>query len=121
MIIQSPTPAMAVRGSYGAARNVNHVQTGSSGGKPTDSVQISQDAQKVRASHMAVLSPALLISEEQVQIKMSLLGTLMEALFGQQESNETTPEEEMVQAVFEKPMAQKTFQEVMQEVIKNAT
>lgn len=106
MIIQSASLAPTVRADHGTGAELQKTP----GQSPfRDSVQFSQNARDAQASRMAIASPALLLSDEQVQIKMSLVRTLMEAIFGQRESQDTTPEKEMVQAVMEEPQVQQAL------------
>lgn len=112
MIIQSLTPVTAVHVSLGAENSLDSLQTASGRGEASDSVQISLDARKAQASQAAVISPALLLSDEQIQLKMGLVRTIMETLFGQKEDNAETPEEEMLQAVLAEAIAQEASMEI---------
>ncbi|MEO5362781.1 MAG: hypothetical protein H7838_04060 [Magnetococcus sp. DMHC-8] len=75
-----------------------------------DVVDISRTARALQAGQMAVSHPAALLSDEQVQVKMGLLGTFMAILFGRQESDQTSPAQEVAQAMLEKPATAEALQ-----------
>ncbi len=75
-----------------------------------DVVDISQAARALLAGQMAVSHPAALLSNEQVPIKMGLLRTFLEILFGRKESETTTPQQDVAQAVLEKPVTEAAIQ-----------
>lgn len=81
----------------------------------SDVVEFSPEARALSNGQLAVSHPAALISEEQVQVKMGLLRTLMETLFGPTTNEKKSVEEEVTQAVLEEA----TTQEALQTLQKN--
>lgn len=135
MIIQSPTPTTTTPRNQSNESYLNRAHSVATQETTMDSVQFSQEARQAaqqtasqtghqqtgqwaQSSQMAIRSPAALISNEQVQIKMSLVRVLMETLFGEQKDNDSTAREEMVEAVLEEPLAQQT-EAMMKMVTKN--
>ena len=107
MIIQT-TPPTATPPTPHGARHPFSVQADAARPR-TDSVQFSQEAREAHAARWAVNSPALFIGEEQAQMQMGLVRTLMEILFGQKEQTEQTPEKEITEAVWEEPLVQQAM------------
>jgi hypothetical protein len=101
-------PTTATRGSRGSSARTDALGTVSE--HYNDVVDISQAARDLLAGEMAISQPAAMLSKEQVQVKMGLLRTFMEALFGQKESEKSTPEQEIATAVLEKPAIQAAIQ-----------
>ncbi|MEO5349462.1 MAG: hypothetical protein H7836_07450 [Magnetococcus sp. YQC-3] len=108
MMIPNIGPTTASRGSRSTASRADALSTVSD--HYNDVVDISQAARDLLAGEVAISRPAAMLSKEQVQVKMGLLRTFMEALFGQKESEKSTPEEEIATAVLEKPAIQAAIQ-----------
>lgn len=102
MIVQGSTPVATPRDT---GHGMEPTQEAPPPHARTDSVYISPEARHQQDHTRATLSPASMISEEQVQIKMGLVRTLMEILFDQTKEEEnaekSTPEEAMLQMVME--------------------
>ncbi|WP_130470215.1 hypothetical protein [Candidatus Magnetaquicoccus inordinatus] len=79
-----------------------------------DQVSFSQTARDLAAAHTSISNPAALLSDQQVQVKMSLLGDFMDILFGRQEQDNTTSEQEIASAVLEKPVSEESLQILQQ-------
>ena len=109
MMIQGSIAVTPLRIEQRSDRGVQNSPNAAMQSPNTDSAHFSQGARQ-----MALVSPAILISEEQIQVKMSLVRTLMETLFGPEESNSlntesVNAEQEMIQGVIEEPLAQQAL------------
>ncbi|MBF0402235.1 MAG: hypothetical protein HQL90_15900 [Magnetococcales bacterium] len=80
-------------------------------GDRSDVVDFSPEARALAAGQLTVSQPAALLTGEQVQVKMGLLRTLLETLFGRQEraTAKDTPEAEIVKAVLDEPVTQEAM------------
>jgi hypothetical protein len=79
-----------------------------------DVVSFSETARNLAAAQTAISHPAAMLSNEQVQVKMSLMRDFMDILFGRQEEDATTTEEEITAAVLEKPVNEQAMQVLQQ-------
>ncbi|MBF0185686.1 MAG: hypothetical protein HQM06_15045 [Magnetococcales bacterium] len=79
-----------------------------------DVVSFSQTARDLASGQLSSAHPAAMLSNEQVQVKMSLLQSFMDILFGRREEAETTPEQEMAAAVLDKPATEESLQVLQQ-------
>ncbi|MEO5340703.1 MAG: hypothetical protein H7837_09335 [Magnetococcus sp. MYC-9] len=75
-----------------------------------DVVEISQAARALLAGQRTVSQPAALLTHAQLQVKMGLLRTFLETLFGRQETEQESPEQEVAGAVLEKPLTEQAMQ-----------
>ncbi|MBF0098675.1 MAG: hypothetical protein HQM04_05175 [Magnetococcales bacterium] len=89
----------------------NSAQSGSLSSVATrqDVVSFSETARNLATAQAAISHPAAMLSNEQVQVKMSLMRDFMDILFGRQEEDSST-EEEITSAVLEKPVNEQALQ-----------